>query len=199
MSEQPRHHRPAARDAGFFDERIGGADPAELREAGDLAATLLVRGVSASADPALAERVLHLADSEGLETLAQVWAGAPPDTLAGSLWRLYALRAWVHATPREAAREYEAGLARAQVAEVVAGVADPTGPEELKTMVDDTLRGIAGGDFAVTLFRAAAFARVIATGRAGTHGRSHDETVRMLTLAEQLESSGHLEMRHALA
>ena len=48
------------------------------------------------------------------------------------------------------------------------------------------------------LLRAAAFARVVAAGRAGAQGSSHDETVRMLTLSEQLESAGHLEMRHAL-
>ena len=33
-------------------------------------------------------------------------------------------------------------------------------------MVDQVLRGIAEGDFADVLFRAAAFARVVATGRA---------------------------------
>ena len=33
-------------------------------------------------------------------------------------------------------------------------------------MVDEVLRGIAGSDFADVLFRAAAFARVVATGRA---------------------------------
>jgi hypothetical protein len=66
-------------------------------------------------------------------------------------------------------------------------------------MVDEVLRGIAGGDFAVTLFRAAAFARVVATGRAGLPEVSHAETTRMLGVAEQLEAAGHLEMRHALA
>ncbi|WP_170313293.1 hypothetical protein [Nocardioides gansuensis] len=183
--------------AGFFEEITGGADPAAVREAGDLAATLLVRGARGSDDADLAERVLHLADTEGLETLAQVWSGAPADTLAGCLWRLYVLRAWVHRAPQRVAREYDAGRARAQVARVVAGVADPPGPGELKAMIDDVLRGITGGDFAVTLLRAAAFARVVATGRASL-GSEHEETVRMLTLAEQLESAGHAEMRHAL-
>lgn len=198
MSDQPRHHKPATPGASFFEDLGGGSDPALLREAGDRAATLLVRGARDTDDPAVVDRVLHLAETEGLETLAQVWAGAPPDTLAGSLWRLYVLRAWVHASPLTVSREYDAGRSRAQVARVVAGVADPPGPEELKAMVDETLRGIAGGDFAVTLLRAAAFARVVATGRAGAQGSSHDDTVRMLTLSEQLESAGHLEMRHAL-
>ena len=37
------------------------------------------------------------------------------------------------------AREYDAGVLRAPVAQVVAGVAEPPGPEELKTMVDEDL------------------------------------------------------------
>ena len=198
-SPAPRHHRPAIRGAAFFEDITGGTDPAAIREAGDLAATLLVRGAQGPHDDALAERVLHLADTEGLETLADVWSGAPADTLAGCLWRLYVLRAWVHRSPARVAEEYEAGHGRAQVARVIAGVADPPGPEELKAMIDQVLRGIAGGDFAVTLLRAAAFARVVATGRASLTGSDHAETAKMLTLAEQLEAAGHLELRDSLA
>lgn len=191
------HHRPMTPGAGFFVEIAGGADPAMLREAGDLAATVLVRGARSSDDPALAERIVHLAETEGLETLAEVWSGAPADTLAGSLWRLFLLRSWVHADPERVAKEYDAGQRRVDVARVVAGVADPPGPEELRSMVDQVLRGIAGGDFAVTLFRAAAFARIVAAGRAAL-GSPHDEITRMLVLSEQLEAAGQGEMRDAL-
>jgi len=197
-SYSPRHHRPSVPGAAFFEDLTGGADPAAVREAGDLAATLLVRGAQGADDQALVDRVLRLADTEGLETLAEVWSGAPPDTLAGCLWRLYVLRAWVHRSPSEVAAEYDAGRAGAQVARVVAGVADPPGPHEVKEMIDDVLRGIVG-DFAVTLLRAAAFARVVATGRATVAGSSHTYTVRMLTMAEQLEAAGHLELRESLA
>lgn len=200
MADSPRaHHRPTQPGGAFFEELVGGADPALVREAGDLAARLLVRGAQQSGDAELAERVVHLADTEGLETLADVWAGAPADSLAGCLWRLYALRAWVHATPIEIAREYDAGLAKAQVAGVVAGVADPPGPDELRSTVDDVLRGVTRGDFAVTLLRAAAFARVVATGRAALNAGSAVDNARLLTLAEQLEAAGHLELRGALA
>jgi hypothetical protein len=184
---------------GFFADIGGGVDPAAAREAGDLAATLLVRGARNSQDAAVVERVVHLAEDEGLETLAEVWSGAPADTLAGCLWRLYVLRSWVYADPVRVAREFEAGQRRAQVARVVAGVAHPPGPDELRTMVDEVLRGIAAGDFAVTLLRAAAFARVVATGRATLEEGTTAETSRMLTLAEQLESAGHLELRDALS
>ncbi len=160
---------------------------------------LLVRGAHDSDDSGVAERLLHLADTEGIETIAEVWARSPGDTLAGCLWRLYLLRSWVYADPAGVAREFEAGQARAQVARVVAGVAEPPGPEELKAMVDQVLRGIAGGDFADVLFRAAAFARVVATGRAGLPDPSDQEVRRMLALAEQLESAGHVELDPGLA
>ena len=197
MSGRP-HHRPTQRDAAYFDEFVGGADPAVLSEAADRAAQLLVRGARESEDDAVADRLLHLADTEGIEAIAEVWSGSPADSLAGCLWRLYLLRSWVYADPVGVAREFEAG-SRAEVARVVAGVAEPPGPEELKAMVDQVLRGIAGSDFADVLFRAAAFARVVATGRAGLPDHADLEVRRMLGLAEQLEAAAHVELDRGLA
>ncbi len=178
----------------LFDSLVGGADPAEVSEAADRAATLLVRGARRAGDDDVVERLVHLADTEGIETIAQVWSGSPADSLAGCLWRLYLLRSWVYAEPVAVARAFEAGRARAQVARVVAGVADPPGPDELKAMVDAVLRGIAAGDFADVLLRASAFARVVATGRASLPEASQAEVQRMLALAEQLEAAGHTEL-----
>jgi hypothetical protein len=197
MSSRP-HHRPTQRDADFFDDYVGGIDPAAVTEAADRAAELLVRGAQESDDDSVADRLLHLADTEGIEAIAEVWSGSPADSLAGCLWRLYLLRSWVYADPVGVAREFDAGRTRAQVAQVVAGVAEPPGPEELKAMVDQVLRGIAGGDFADVLFRAAAFARVVATGRAGLPDPSDKDVRRMLVLAEQLEAAGHAELDRGL-
>src|ERR671914_315024 len=121
MSSRP-HHRPTQRDAGFFDDFIGGTAP-------------------------VADRLLHLADNEGIEAIAEVWSGSPADSLAGCLWRLYLLRSWVYADPVGVARGFEAGRSSAPVARVVAGVADPPGPDQLQAMIDSVLRGIASGDF----------------------------------------------------
>jgi hypothetical protein len=189
------HHRPAAPGSNFFEARVVGNDPASVTEAADRAAALLVRGARASDDAAVAERVVRLAETEGLETLAELWAGAPADSLAGCLWRLYVLRSWVHGSPVQAAAEFEAGRATAQVARVVAGVADPPGPDQLRTMVDEVMRGIAGGDFADVLLRAAAFARVVAVGRAHLGA---EDAQRMLAVSEQLEHAAHLELAHEL-
>ena len=193
------HHRPTQREAEFFDEFIGGADPALVSEAADRAAALLVRGARSSGDDQVAERLLHLADTEGIETVAEVWSGSPADSLAGCLWRLYVLRSWVYADPLGVSAAFEEGQSRAQVARVVSGVADPPGPDELRAMIDEVLRGIATGDFADVLFRAAAFARVVTAGRAALATSSDVEVSRTLLLSEQLEAAGHLELARGLA
>ena len=198
MSERP-HHRPLLPGHRTIEAHSASVDPAELQEAADRAATLLVRGAHDSDDDAVADRLLHLADTEGIETIAEVWASSPGDSLAGCLWRLYLLRSWVYADPEGVARQFEAGRVQAPVARVVAGVADPPGPDELKAMIDQVLRGIAEGEFADVLFRAAAFARVVATGRAGLPTATDEEVSRMLLLAEQLEAAGHQELGHGLA
>ena len=183
----------------FFEAIDDGADPARVRAAADRAARILVRGAQASGDSGIADRLQRLADTEGIETIAEAWSGASPDTLAGCLWRLYLLRQWVYADPDGVARQFDAGRRSAPVAEVLSGVAEPPGPAELKAMVDQVLRGIAEGDFADVLFRAAAFARVVASGRADLPEQPSAPVGRMLTLAEQLEAAAHHELREPLA
>jgi hypothetical protein len=199
VSERP-HHRPLTPGDRFFDGIAADqVDPLRVAEAADRAAYLLVRGAHDSADDEVADRVLHLADTEGIETIAEVWAGRPAESIAGCLWRLYLLRSWVYADPVGVAREFRAGRERAAVDGVVAGVAEPPGPEELQTMVDQVLRGIAGSDFADVLLRAAAFARVVATGRAELPECDTLAAVRIQTVADQLDRAARLELAGRLA
>lgn len=191
---------PGAPHFEAIEATTHGVDPATLTEAADRAALALVRGARTEADEALVSRVVHLADTEGLETLAELWAGAAPDSLAGALWRLYLLRSWVYTDPQTAAAEFDRGRRQAPVAEVISGVEEPPGPVEVQSLVDAVLRGVVVGDFADTLFRAAAFARVSATGRAlgeeesGSSYTSDMAAARLLTLADQLDHAGHLEI-----
>jgi hypothetical protein len=191
------HHRPLAPGDRFFEAIEDGNDPAALAEAADRAAAIIVRGARTADQEAVGERLLHLTETEGIETIAALWSGAPAESLAGCLWRLYLLRQWVYADPVGVARQFDAGRPHAPVAGAVAGVADPPGPEELKTMVDHVLRGIAVSDFADVLFRAAAFARVVATGRAVLDESAADAS-RMQTLADQLERAARQELDHQL-
>jgi hypothetical protein len=188
------HHRPLTRDDRFFEGIESEGDPTRLADAADRAAHLLVRGAHDSDDSAIADRVLHLADTEGLEAIAEVWADRPADSISGCLWRLYLLRSCVYADPVGVAREFEAGRDRAAVAGVVAGVADPPGPGELRTMVDQVLRGIAAGDFADVLLRAAAFARVVATGRVQLPEGDTLAAARLQAVADQLDRAARLEL-----
>lgn len=192
--------------AAHFDALQGGEDPALRSEAADRCATLLVRGARDRDDEEVVARVVSLADTEGLDTLADLWAGSPADSLAGCLWRLYLLRAWVYADPAAAAAEFDIGRRHTPVHEVVAGVVDPPGPDEVRLLVDQVLRGVARGDFADTLYRAAAFARVVSAGRAH---RVRDETrstyahdlsaAKLATMAEQLEHAARLEVAGQLS
>lgn len=144
----------------------GGVDPSAVQEAAHAAASALVHGARSARDAEVTRRVVRLAQDEGLEVLADLWADAPADSLAGALWRLYVLRTWVLRQPHAVSRQYGEGRRHAPVLEVVAGVADPPGPEEVVAVVDAVLTGVAEGDFAVTLERAAAFCRILAIGRA---------------------------------
>ena len=213
MPEAPRPHRPVLGVDARFDALVGDVDPALRSEAADRCATLLVRGPRDAGESAVVERVVRLADTEGLDEIAELWAGAAPDSLAGCLWRLYLLRSWVYADPARAAREFDRGRRHVPVSEVVAGVTDPPGPQDVERLADAVLRGIRVGDFADTLFRASAFARVTAAGRAhadhvpspvqdghaGSTYASDLSAARMLTMAEQLEAAGRLELAGNLA
>ncbi len=195
MSEQPeRPRRPTPRRPA--SSRTSGAASTRPRSPRPPTAppTCWCAGPGASDDAAVGARLISLTETEGIEAIAELWSSSPADSLAGCLWRLYVLRSWVHADPRGVAAEFEAGRTAAPVARVVAGVADPPGPDELRAMIDEVLRGIAEGDFADVLFRAAAFARVVATGRAALADRAHHDVRRMLLLAEQLEAAGHTEL-----
>jgi hypothetical protein len=79
------------------------------------------------------------------------------------------------------------------VHEVVAGVVDPPGPAEVRELTDTVLRGVATGDFSTTLHRAAAFTRIVASGRAELPDADATAAARLVTLADQLESAARAE------
>jgi hypothetical protein len=192
--ERPR--RPAFLGPAALETLQGGAgDPALREEAAHATARLLVDQARSAQDAEVADRLVRLADEHGIELLAELWADAAPESLPGALWRLYALRQWVHSDPDGAARQFAEGRRRAPVLEAVAGVADPPGPDEVRTLVDAVLSGVARGDVATTFERAAAFARVVAVGRADLAADSPGATVvgeEGLEAAELTRSAGRL-------
>ena len=143
---------------------------------------------------------MSLVDEIGLSTIADLWASRPARTLPGALWRLYLLREWMTHDPDGAAREYSAGIRFTEPNHAVAGI-DPPGPDEVRRVADQILRGAFTGDFAVALERAAAFCRVVSSGRADvTEGRrAVTQAARLQVVAEDLTAcarlwrAGHLE------
>ncbi len=192
------YRRPTMPGPQVFEAQAEDADPAELAAAGHRIAHLLVRGPHDDADAGFVTRVLHLADEEGLGVIADLWSHTAPDTVAGALWRLYLLRTWVHGEPEQAAREFAAGKAYAPVHEVLAGVVDPPGPDEVITLVDTVVSGIVGDDFDVTLDRAAAFAHIVGVGRSQLENCDAASAARLVDMAMHLRRAATLEREGTL-
>ncbi len=210
----PRRPAPLAATAlNAADGSHAHDDPAARLEAAHATAAAVVNHLAGSADTDATARMSAAMDTDdGLDAAARLWSVAAPVSLPGALWRLVALRAGVRRDPVQAARDFDTGRNHVPVSEVVAGVGDPPGPQEVLGLVDAVLCGVGGVNFDATLERAAAFARVVAVGRSfraddedatparvpvtvptGTNGdRGRDLTrsaAALITTAQQLESA----------
>lgn len=144
----------------------GDADPALRGEVAHVTARAMVDRARSSEDPEVVARLVRLVETEGLDTVAGLWADAAPATLPGALWRLYVLREWVRRDQQTVLLRYRLGVDAAPVDEAVAGVPRPPEPEDLRMLVDAVLSGVFTGDLGVALERAGAFCRILATGAA---------------------------------
>lgn len=153
-------------DPRAADELLGDSDPALRSEIAHTTAGAIVHRARALEDPQVVERLVRLVEAEGLDVVAALWADSPAGTLPGALWRLYVLREWVRRDPSTLAARYRSGAGAAQVPGVVAGVAMPPGPDDVREVADAVLSGVFAGDLAIALERGAAFCRVLATGAA---------------------------------
>ncbi len=193
--DQPdRPDRPQMR--AEWSDLPGDPDPADRAMVAHATAAAVLRVARDSgSDPDRTRRLIGLADDVGIDDIAALWCDAGADTLPGTLWSLYLLRTWVHRDGIEAARLFVGGREVAEVSSVVAGVADPPGPREVAELGDAVLTSAFDGDFAIALERAAAFCRVVASGRAhlADDCADEDESVRQTRLAD-----GNLRMAEEL-
>lgn len=186
----PRPHKPKPFAPLDFEGFTGGADPARVSEAAHLAAQALVHHGRESDDPEITKRLVELADQQGLEAIAEMWAESPARSLPGALWRLYALRTATQQNPERMSAFFKAGKDVAEVSKVVAGVAEPPGADEVTKMADTILSGAFDGDFDVALDRSAAFCRVVALGQ--THHADAAEPANENHAAKLTQSSHRL-------
>ncbi len=172
-------------------------DPAARAEAAHSTAVLLVGSRDGQRDADATARFVRLADEVGLEALAEIWSRAPAVSLPGALWRLYALRDWIRRSPRQAADWFDAGRQGHSVAEVLAGVETPPGPDAVARAADRILSGAFAGDLAIALARASAFVEVAARGRVltgdtGTGAEQFENLARDLAGAARARRQGRL-------
>lgn len=202
---RPAFFTPLSMDSRGGSESL---DPARVTEVAHETAAVIVKTGRAAHDPELTAKLVALVEDLGLSTIAELWADRPARTLPGALWRLYALREWVCRDALGASADYAAGIRFADVPHVVAGVAEPPGPVELRGLTDAILTGVFEGDLAIALERASGFCRVVAAGRAQRANDSDanvsdvhdppwgsDQTRRaasLLTTADDLEACARL-------
>lgn len=148
-----------------FEHRSGGLDPAEVFSAAQtVAAKLVATGQDPDADQATVDWLVDLVADVGLDTMAELWADAPPVTFGGALWRLYALQQTTQRDGERWAAWYRAGY-DAYASRVIAGATEPPQAKDLQTLITRILTGVYAGDFGIALDRGGAYARVIAAGQ----------------------------------
>jgi len=160
-----RPRRPVAVEPRTFDQFEGAMDPALKLQIAHDTATALVARVRDEGTVDIVQRLLEYTQEYGVGELAELWASAPAHSLPGALWRLYVVHASIVNDPDTAAHAYRRGVNDLNtIDEVVAGARQPTGPEDIRELADEILRGAFVGELADALERAAAYCRIEAHG-----------------------------------
>ncbi len=158
-------HRPAQFAGHEFEAFQGGDDPAVMHRVAHESASALLARVRQDPTPEILDRLVAFTDSNGIDALAELWAGATPHSLPGALWRIYLARAVIRANPDDITYLFERGVAvLSTIDPVVVGAPAPATPEEIVELADVILRGVFDGDFGLALERGAAFCRIAAAG-----------------------------------
>ncbi|GAA1863302.1 hypothetical protein [Brevibacterium marinum] len=183
---QPRFHRPVP--LADLDSFSDSSDPVARSETSHATAALLLGDAQGRRDEDATKRFVELADDIGLEVIAEMWSAAPAVSAPGALWRLYALREWIHTAPRELAEMFADGQRSMAgglgLDEILAGVELPAGPDEVARAIDEILAGAFRGDVVIALLRAAAFVGMCAEGTDSAETRS-----RLRQLAKDLKDA----------
>ncbi|MGO1545637.1 MAG: DNA-directed RNA polymerase subunit beta [Gulosibacter sp.] len=202
--------RPVRMPIQAFDSFVGGDDPANASRLARNTAQALLHRVREADDPAVIDRTVGYARTNGLADLAELWSSANPHSLAGSLWRLYLVHEAIAQDPETSSYVYRQGAAiDNSINHIVAGAMEPTGPLEIRSLTEQIFRGAFSGDFEDALDRAAAFCAVMSLGCASIAtdyehtdadraDRATKRSARYLGFAKDLAASARLWRRGLL-
>lgn len=171
----PRFRRPASLFPSRAEAIEGAPDPAAGTELAHRSARALLDGVYGSSDPEVVSRVVGLAREDGLTDLAALWSGSPSRTLPGALWRLYVVHTWVQRQGEDVMHRYRLGSRTVPGLRFLAGFAEPPDVVQVRTTLDDILRGAFTGDLPLALARTGAVAVICAHGTAHLADALQDE------------------------
>ncbi|GAA4266530.1 DNA-directed RNA polymerase subunit beta [Frondihabitans peucedani] len=158
-------HRPAQFSGHEFEAFKGGDDPAVMHRVAHESASALLARVRNDPTPEILDRLVAFTDANGIDALAELWAGATAHSLPGALWRIYLMRAVIRQSPDDITYLFERGVRITEsIDQLVAGAPAPASPEEILELADQILRGVFAGDFALALARGAAFCRLASAG-----------------------------------
>lgn len=197
------HLRPVLQPTAAFDWIIGSDEPGAAHRLAQETSWALLDHVRRVAAPDVVERVVQLAAGNGIDDMAELWAGASAHSLAGQLWRIYLLHRVATTDPAGTAELFRIGQAGdPTIHPVVAGVAEPVTPQAITQLCDTILRGVFAGDLAIALERASSYCRVMSHGAASladdrdVHDEAHAHTLtsralRYATFADDLSAGAH--------
>lgn len=128
-------------------------------------ASLLVRESSGPERGVLLDRLKEFVDSEGIESLAELWAAVPSPSLPRALFRLFQIRQHIITHAEEIGQLITKGVESLHTIDpYVVGVEVPVSAESVALIIDEILAGSFHGDLAAALERAASLSRLIASG-----------------------------------
>lgn len=128
-------------------------------------AQMLVNRQSPQSPGEVLGRLMEFVDSEGIDTLAELWAPAEPSSLPGALWRLFVMRKLLSSRSDVLADLVDRGLAQLSTIDpVLVGAEEPVSAEGVLEIVDKILEGTFSGRLSSAFERAAALARVVSAG-----------------------------------
>lgn len=160
-------HKPIVQPNEDFAWVAGEVDPADTVMLARETAWALLHRIRRQPSDEIVARVIHLAETEGIDEIALLWAGSHAQSLPGVLWRIYLLREVIKTSPELVSELFRVGLRESVTIDgIVAGAKDPISPTALLNLSDEILRGIFAGDFGDAVDRAAATCAVFAAGAA---------------------------------